>query len=934
MAEPIKFDLSKGTLTPIDTSAPKKFDLSKGTMTSIKPQDFTGGLDNTEGKFTMIGPKGTIQAAYSMVGAASQAGYQMAPSDRKTYLEASANEPNIKNRPAGAKVKVVGRNTAGQPMLAPGEPFPLEGGKAKRLLSAAGSALADTAKGMYHAVIEGPQNPEEGALLGENPGQNPTEYSPFTGRVALIAKRLFGDPAISEASKAKEEFKQVGPWPKYPSEDQKGHFSKAVGHGLAAVVPGAGPWAAQVAEQIGTKIGTGDIAGAEGTLGGNAALYLAPHTIGTAANIVADAPRGVLEAVSGTSPRELRVMAEDVHKVNQEAIAAAKKADIDNDEKHLEKTQEAIHDTKGAEAQAEYDNNAATEKARADHAAEVAKVNEHNKRVIAKHKAVSEKIKRENDAAEHALDLRRAEEAKLKKETDDYYAKEDAVKAKVKSGADSKWKPIHTALDDKTIDGGYIETPLKNITAISPEVAREVKQLIPDPDDAAPDSSYAKARAQIIKETTGSIEPDAYEKLDAFNKKQVDRWTEERGFTPDPIDLDPKTGVGIPFDKIHRAQSIIGRNIRNGRYGYEGTLLGELIQLHKVLYNAESKIATDNGLSGALGDARQATRELHEAFGTERNRPKTQLELREQQANPEDFKERSEQKRVDAAKKHDPSLASDYEKVKAHRDAVKKLHTEDQLRKGKKQIPPPPTVDDLREGYRLKPPPAPKEPKLTQPERAAHPDRPDPVKPKTKQITPEDYAEHMGKNIGKSAGELRRMGLRRALYATLTGIPFGVTELFKGFGAKAAASTALYGVAAGGVVLGGSHLLADLVERPDVKAWLSKVSDRHAEAWEKLPPEQKALFTEDMKAIVEAAREKGIPVSPALTAFVAGTAVSQGRKNNSPADLKKQAEELQHGFHQSGVGPKPETSPAAPGPQSSTRVTHKFNPTTGQIEAA
>jgi hypothetical protein len=653
-----------------------------------------------------------------------------------------------------------------------------------------------------------------------------------------------------------------------------------------------------------------------------------------AAKLATGGPRATLEAVTNTTPREIREKAEQVQAANKEALEKAKTEDAANTQKHLEATQDALHKTQGAELETEAENKAAVDKAAADHAAAIADVNEHNQRVLDKHKAVSDRIQQENAAAEHALNMRQSEEAALQKETTDYFAKEDAVKDKVKKDADAKWTPVHTSLDAKTIDGGDIQKPLAKILEISPDVRREISQLIPDPEDVDPNSQYAQDRAAIMKSQgiTGN-----YWDLDPDKRAIIDKIASSSGFEPEPIDLDPQVGVGIPFDKVHRAQSIIGRNIRNGRYGYEGPLLGEMTQLRKVLYNAESKIAADNGMSADLDEARQATREYQEAFGRPRNTPKNQAELRKQKANPEQFKEENEQERVDSAKKHDLTLAADYAKVKAHREEVKKLQTEDQLRKAQRQIPPPPTVDDLREGYRLKPVPTPLEPKVKLPERTAPPDRPEPVKPETKTISPQDIEADKYQNIKKQASELRRMGLRRAMYATMTGLPFAVVELFKGASAGAG-EAAIGGLAAGATVFIGSHMLANLVERPDVATWLSKVTDKDVAQWEKLPPEQNALFTEDMKQLSEAAKEKGITVSPSLTGFLAGAGLaSQNQKKNSPLDdVKAKAAELQDTMHKSGLAPKPSTTPVAQettGPQSYLKPTHIFNATKGIIEA-
>ncbi len=671
-------------------------------------------------------------------------------------------------------------------------------------------------------------------------------------------------------------------------------------------------------------------------------------------NAVTKTPRATLEAVTDTSPRQVREMAEEVQKKNQEAIQKAAEINKKAQEEHETKKTEAEHATKGREIEHKYDVHQTAQEQAAKYREESAAVEEYNTRVhdkaakkydqdvkevhdanqktVEKYAEEKKRIEEENKAAEHTLELRRAEEAKLEQETTDYYAKEDAVKAKVKGAADAKWNPLHQALDDKTIDGGFIEKPLAKITEISPEVRREIRQLIPEPADAEQGSPYVQKRNEILKAMGHKDPVAAYKDMDDFGKANVDRAVAAEGLTPDPIDLDPKTGVDIPFDKLHRAQSIIGRNIRNGRYGYEGPLLGEIIQLQKVLHDAETKIATDNGLSAALNDARKATREYQEAFGRARNTPKNQVDLRKQQANPEQFKEENEQERVEAAKKHDPSLAEDYEKVRAQREKLKKMQTEDQLRKSIQQVPLPPTIGDLRSGYKLNPLPVYEPPTIgdvrsgynlkprpslppagaaiaavKEPERVSPGPEPKPVPADTKTISPEDYKNRKVEHIKASAKSLRSMGLRRAMYATMTGLPFAVVELFKGVGASGAGEAALGGLAAGGVVLAGSHMLANLVERPDVAAWLSNITEKDAAQFRKLPPEQKALFTEDMKKLGDAAQKKGIKLSPAFAAFVGIGAAKQSAQKNSIDEVKKQVEELQKSMHLGGFAPAPPT---------------------------
>ena len=824
----------------------------KNLRTSIETYTFTGGPNNTEGQYVMVGPNGAIPVAYSQVPEAAKAGFtfyetkdgkQVPLPSLKTYLSDSAADPNLKN-------------------LSPGNGVKVEGSALSRSLSSFVTPIADAATGYYHTLADAPRDAAEEKMAVHSIIGKPGE------KLAIVGKRLLVDPVIAQAKQAIEEGKLAGESSRadksgniLPSTDTQMHRNKATEHAVAAVVPGIGPWVADVWDKTATQVDKGDIAGAVGTVVGNAALYFAPHVIGKGASMIAKAPRYLVENLTDNSPRMITELAKETEKANTDAA-----------NKHIE---------------------------------DVSKVDEHNRRIGEKYKYASDEIKTEREAAEHALELRRAEEAKLQQETTDYYAKEDAVKAKVKKAADAKWTPVHQALDSKTIDGGFIETPLAKITEISPEVTREIKQLVPDPEDAEPSSPYVAKRNEILKSMGHKDPVAAYNAMDDFSKANVDRAVAAEGFTPDPIDLDPKTGVAIPFDKLHRLQSIIGRNIRNGRYGYEGPLLGEMTQLQKVLYNAESKIAADNGMSADLDEARKATREYQEAFGRQRNIPKNQAELRKQQANPEQFKEENEQERVDAAKKHDPTLAADYEKVKAHREAVKKMQTEDQLRTSLRQPILPPRVGHPTDTYNLKPTPLP---------------------PEKIMITPEVLKEKSEKGIEKGANLGQNMGIRRGMYAMMAGLAFGMN--------KGLAEALMRGVGAGVAVMTGSIELSKVLDKPEVRAWIGKVTPEKAAAWEKLPPKQKALFTQDMKALIEEADKKKIPVSPALRLFVTGTIASQ------KAPKTKTAQELVDEYNaahpdkavqNTNTGAAPKTI----GNQSSVNPawTHIFNPATGKIEA-
>ena len=708
---------------------------------------------------------------------------------------------------------------------------------------------------------------------------------------------------------------------------------------------------------LGTLLGLYVVGKASG-----AAEEIAPKIVARGAEVVKGAPRATMEAVTETSPRDVKTMAEDLQKKNEDARKKAADDFVEAQKEFEKKKAEAEHATTGKEIEHKYDVHGEAAKQAADYRQKVEETSQYNARVwkkateshrqeaeatresndkvIAKYNEEKQRFEEENKAAEHLLDMRRKEEQALDTETQQYYALEDAERIKAKDAENAAWKPWHDKMDDVPVDGGPIEKKLEPILEVSPEARRILRQLTPDPGDAEPESLFAQDRKAVMA-TQGFT--GEYWDLPPNLRAQVDQITSSNGFTPDPIDLNPTAGVAIPLKVIQRAQSIIGRDIANGRY--EGPLLGEMKQVQAVLREVVTTESANQGTANLLNAARAATRTYQEAFGRERPSPKTLDKIREKGANPEEYKEQEEERRLAGAEKISPELAEAYKKVKARREALKEMQIEDELRKALQQVPLPPTVGDVRPGYSLKPMPVFEPPTVgdlrsgyalkppvevpeagaalhavKQPDRVPLPEEPKLEEPETKKNSPEDVTANKREHIKTQSRELRRMGLRRALYATLTGIPFAIHAAFIHSAAEGEAAT-LGGIVAGGAVLAFSHVIANLVERPDVANWLSKVTGKDVQMWQKLPEEQKALFTDDMRALVKEADNKHLPVSPVLRAFIT-SGVAGSQQKDTVQDLKKKAAEL-----------KP---PDVPGPQSSAKPawTHVYDEKTGTIVAA
>lgn len=895
------------------------------------------GKDKGEGTYKMVGPNGSIRpVAYSLVESASRLGFKMHDSDRLKYIRDAQNDENLKKVAVPKGVKVVGRNSAGQPMYGVDEPKADWSGS----LQALGDTLVQAGKGVA-ALVNPKMTPQEEERYNKS-GWAGKLYDDIMWPFERLAQ-----PQIEQAKKSAESAKT-------------GEASKAVGHGLAAVVPGAGPWAADVGEQLGQQIGEKKYGQAAGTLTGSAAVYEAPHAFGAALKAVPSVGRSAVEHFTNTTPREITDMAQEAADTNKAAA-----------EKHLPQAAEAAHETRGKEIEyerqvgnektegevakdlaaehaqktreVEEHNQRTHDKARKAHQEAVRQIQEHNARINEKHQANVDEINANNAEIDQKIQQRQADETRLEQETAAYYALEDQTKLQAKADADAAWQPWHNAMKDVTVPLSQIKEPLEKILSVSPEARREIAQLTPEPSEAAPQSAYAQAREDIVKQTYKN-HTGTYWDLEPQQRATVDDIANRIGLTPDPIDLIPDGGQDIPVEQIQRARSILGRKIASGVY--QGPLFGEMKQVYKILDQALVNASMDHGAYAFLDAGRAATKTYLDAFGRERNFPKTRGDIRKRLANPDQFKENVEEDNLIATvNKYSQPLADAFRRV---RDLYQKLDKEpdvEKLEKQRKEVPEPPsvgdlrnthnlkeepvyeppTVGDLRSGYALKEPPqipeggfqAEARRTVKQPERDLGPDR-----PKEAVIEPGDIEARKRKGVKATAEELRRMGVRRAMYATLTGIPFGIAMAFRDSAAQAALSGIVEGVAAGSAVWVGSTLLADLLEKPGVSEWIARVTAKDAQKWEQLPPEQKALFKVDMQTLVNTADALKKPVSPALRAFVGTQIGAQGaQQRQSLEELKKQADQNK---------PTPPPQAAAPGPQSSN-YTHYFDPLTNKI---
>ena len=280
------------------------------------------------------------------------------------------------------------------------------------------------------------------------------------------------------------------------------------------------------------------------------------------------------------------------------------------------------------------------------------------------------------------------------------------------------------------------------------------------------------------------------------------------------------------------------------------------------------------------------------------------------------------------------------------------------LRKGLRELP---EEKPLREEIKDNPPPLEPAPKIEQ--------KPLTEPPKVPSLTAEN-AEFI-------ADKLRTFGKYGQWVVRLL---FG-----SGLGVLAGHGSSEFG---GGLLIGsvGVNVLTRVLRAESILKWLAKPSVEDLKMIATLPPEDAAKLRSAIGILADAERGKnpksaGTKPSSIMAAWLAAGATSQnqnkttgfkdvvdkwnrehpdqqvhppvikedehnkvtpttGPQSSIPSnskDMMAKARELQDMFHSSGFSSQPSrptSSEGATGPQSSLKITHRFNPKTGQIEVA
>ncbi len=531
---------------------------------------------------------------------------------------------------------------------------------------------------------------------------------------------------------------------------------------------------------------------------------------------------GVTRAITKTSPREMAGPVKAVGEANEAAVAKAAEQNKTAAQEHLEKTQEALHKTKGAELEHAQKTAQAKEEASTQEKINLKKHFEERDKAVSDRKAAEEKLTAEK--------LKQGKigptQAKLENAWSNLRAGVETARAKALKIGNEKYAAVNPKLnplraDSEVMQGAIVdaaETLKGTHTAEVPEGF------------GTEGEGGVKGGARIVNKIS-----DKFGKGDQFTYEDLQGYYSELG---SEISKGTLPGdIYHAYDKLHET---IGKEMEN-------------------IAKREDAAAVANGepnpnYAAKLKDSRDYWRRMKQTFGKQLSQ--TDAATKALRSSAPDIAEAQDQaNRVRLMGSFDPDIP----KLFSHIENIKK---------GTESLPKPSSPRELEQGVKAPtlPPRKPILPKIepkpvAPPERAALPERPAEIKPDLKTIGPEDVRGAKQEGLAKRAEAIRHKGEGFAnTIIILDAIRNALSGDIGGIG-KDVAARAIFGA--------GKHAIAGLLERPAVVRFLTNPTAADIAA---IPPEMRG----DFSAIAAEAAKKGIKVDPRLYA-AAGAAQPRKR---------------------------------------------------------
>ena len=899
---PQKFDLTKTKVTPIADDAPAKFDLSATPVTPIGGEDFTTkikGKEN-EGLYRMLpssmqdytDTSKEVMVPYSRVSDALSSGrFRLHPDEEDRFKKDSEHEnqgPTLIER-ANAKIQSLLQPSTGKVGTMPIGIVPgvdvNEAKAAGRVFTALPGFIKDLGTA-YLNVAAG--NEHYTTLLNlVDPGQVPVQLQ------QQFHEDLKTDPTGKlAADNLVGTLMGMGLLAKAPEAARTGAKSAAEAAGISTGKP-VEALRNEVRDTLGVWGNTRSVIKKFGKESEDARTENK--------NQEQQHLEKTQDALHATHGVELRHEAEvrlSESKAAEENAAAA--------QRHLEETQDALHKTAGSEMEAERENR----KAKID----TLKKQQKEER---EYRAKVEEVRKHNEEVLRDRDKRVQAQQKLDTASEELDERITKAQKEAKAADDQAWETWRKKVANVQVDMNSVVSAIKaqtdkmnpNDVALFKDILRETR---PTEDDL---TEIDRTRNSIAK-NQGYTKP--YADLPSNIKAVIDEQMRRIGLEEAADEATGTGGAGggsglkqVPASRLHGWKTQLEDAVRSDRAGNIKYAIAKVLDSVRKL---EEDVSKQAGAENVLKKARALHGPYVDTFRNSQTTPNTVANYVRSKVAPNFTKDMKLEGYLAKLAAYDHSIPNLARHIDSLQDGLKALPKDAPLREQIKPYPP-------------KPQPVPS-PTLKTPERAPLPDRPVPVEPaavkEPERTAPPDRPAEVpqpeapnlqAENAQFIADKLRAYGKYGQWVVRLL-FGGGMAVLMKGKSPE-------FG---GDLLLGsiGVNVLTHALRAPRVLDWLAKPSAEDMKIIASLPPEDAAKLREALGKLAEEEREKdpsaaNVKIAPIMAAWLAGGKAAP--QPPSLPDMKKQADTL--------------NPPAAPGPQGSAQpYTHIFDPTTGNIVAA
>ncbi len=763
-----------------------------------------------------------------------------------THVFPDGSTPEMIAKAMGVKPPAPAAPPIGPVTVPPAAPLPSQEG----FWASAATPFIDTAKSMV---------PHSWKELAERTIPGSAQYEAIKNMLVM--------PAVDQGKQAVSEFSQANaatPWySMHPSPAAVSHRELALGHGLAAAIPMLGPWAASVGEKEGEQLGTENYKGAAGTAVGNAALALAPKAAGKALAVAPEAAQGIVRRLAGSGPgvaRNLvREVAEDNRKIglhNADRMADARanwqeaqaKSVADYKDKLLKISQQypvkdspkALEAHRVARAEAEQANAAALR----EYNQKIGEAVKHNREITADERAKSDQAARLQVGGSQLIYGLRQLDKTLRAKANDLYG---AVREKM-AGA---------SLPSDTLADGVKAAQTEWIRG-SPAKVAEFNAMM-SPGQPGPELVLADQTAQNM----------GYKDFRTAISNPAIRSTLSRALPPDVWDAAIGQGTRpISWNDLQGFYEETGAKIADGPQPGKGDIYKAIQQVHQFVGDQMQQLADAQGVGPQHRAARAFYRDymntFHEPTGpSSSGSPVAQALLaKDPLVAANKFTGPSADRGVADLGKYSPSLANLAQDLQ--RTAEAKVEVPSGGRKSVAADVPPPKIKPVPAKPNLPLPPALPGPPADIPFRQ-------PKLSPTRTISADDLQranEASVQHRGSSAvGSLIRLSVVWPAFHLLS-------DLMRGREVSPGGLAAIPAAGATGMAI------EEVLAHPGVKEFLTRPSRAQIA---QIPLDLRG----DMPNIVQAARSRGVPVSPLLAAYAATIQRNQGQQFNQPQPLQQ-----------------------------------------------